>query len=107
MNTSEVENFPGFLRVSGPDLMNQMREQAVHCGVDVKEEEVTSIEAGIRQEGEDPKTHLVHTVHSSSQSYKTKSIIIATGASPRWLGAEDEEVFFSYALFLTFFLLPH
>lgn len=45
-----------------------------------------------RKGGNSLPIHTVYTSASRDTSYRTKSIIIATGASPRWLGADNEEV---------------
>lgn len=84
MLTTVVENFPGFPQgIDGPLLMNQMREQAIKFKTQVVEETVTKIESssdGLK-------------VFSANGEYKTKSIIIATGASAKWLNVPGEKEF--------------
>lgn len=81
--TTEVENFPGFPEgAMGPDLMLKMKEQSIKFGATILTEVATKIE--IRGE----KDFIVTT---EKDSYQTKSIIIATGASARWLGIESEQ----------------
>lgn len=79
--TSEVENFPGFPDgVSGPDLMDSMRRQAERFGAEILFEDVTSVDFSSRP----------FRVSVGNRTYDARSVIIATGASPRWLGLESE-----------------
>ena len=82
--TSDVENYPGFPEaVNGFELMFKFQQQAEHFG--------TTIKSGIVDKV-DLKAGGPHTLHlNSGESIKTKALIIATGASPRWLGLESEE----------------
>lgn len=80
--TTEVENFPGFPQgIDGPELMEQMREQAERFGADLRMEYVDSVELSTC-----PKR-----VHVGNEVYLAKTIILATGAAPRYLGIEGEE----------------
>jgi len=82
MLTSEVENFPGFPKgVQGPELMQLMREQAVRFGAEVMDVNVESIDTEKRP----------FTVKAGGSTFKTHSIIIATGASARWLDIPSEQ----------------
>lgn len=79
--TSEVENFPGFPEgVLGPDLMDDMRRQAERFGAELIFEDATSVNLSSRP----------FKVSVRNQTYQAKAIIVATGASPRWLGLESE-----------------
>jgi thioredoxin reductase (NADPH) len=79
--TTDVENFPGFPEgLTGPELYELMQKQAERFGTRVEIDEVTEIEFG------DP----IHRVKAYSGVYETKSLIIATGASPRKLGVPGE-----------------
>lgn len=81
MLTSEVENFPGFEHgVMGPELMKQMRAQAVRFGAEFVTADCTEV---------DLKSP-VKTVWVDKQSYRAKTIIISTGASANLLGLKDE-----------------
>src|SRR4051794_26284818 len=81
MLTSEVENFPGFPEgVMGPELMSKFREQAEKFGAEVVEEDATSIDFEQRP----------FVISTERQSWKTHSLIIATGASAIWLGLDSE-----------------
>lgn len=80
--TTEVENYPGFPKgIMGPQLMTDMREQAKRFGVESKYESVTSVELS----GDVKKVFVGETL------YEAKTVIIATGASARYLGLESEE----------------
>src|SRR5687768_5560380 len=81
MLTSEVENYPGFPDgIQGPELMAKFREQAERFGAQIIEEDAVSVSYKERP----------FTVKTEGAEYKTKSVIIATGASAIWLGLESE-----------------
>lgn len=80
--TTEVENFPGFDDgIIGPELMAKMEKQAKRFGVDVISAEVSKLSLVNRP----------FTITVGQDDYQSKSVIIATGASARWLGAPGEE----------------
>jgi thioredoxin reductase (NADPH) len=82
MLTTLVENFPGFPEgIQGPDLMMGMRKQAEHHGAEVIEKDF--LEADFTKQPFQVKT--------ADQTYETKSVIIATGADTKWLGAKGEQ----------------
>lgn len=77
MGTTEIENFPGFSKgIMGPELIHQMREQAKRFGADVRMETVESVDFS------DPDNLKVTT---NKETYQASSVILATGASARWL----------------------
>jgi len=81
--TSEVENFPAFPNgILGPELIANMKKQAEKFGVVFVDEDCVSV-IGSFAEGFVVKTGVGNV-------YKAKSIIVATGASARWLGLENE-----------------
>ena len=80
--SSNVENFPGYISVSGAQIGDMLLEQAMNQGAEVELEEVVSVAA----EGEE-KT----VVCASGAEYACRAIVIATGAKPRTLGLENEE----------------
>lgn len=81
MLTTEVENFPGFPKgVMGPDLMAGMREQAERFGVEFLFEDATGVDFSSRP----------LKIGVGDKVLATRSVIVATGASPRWLGLESE-----------------
>jgi thioredoxin reductase (NADPH) len=80
--TSEVENFPGFPEgIMGPDLMSKMQEQAKKFGAELIYNSVDNIDMEARP----------FTVFCGSQQYQAEAIILATGASARWLGIPGEQ----------------
>ena len=82
MNTTEVENYPGFITgIMGPELMNQMQEQAERFGADIRYEDVTALEL----EGD------VKRITTSDGVYEARSVIISTGSEYRHLGIDGEE----------------
>ncbi|AQQ16374.1 Thioredoxin reductase [Corynebacterium glaucum] len=81
MNTTEVENFPGFAEgVMGPDLMGDMRDQAERFGADLRSELVERVDFS----GDNKK------VYVDGEEFQAKAIILATGAAPRHLGVPGE-----------------
>ena len=82
MTTTEVENFPGFKDgIMGPELMEQMREQALRFGADIRTEDVDELDV----------TGPVKTVVANGETYQARAIILAMGAEPRYLGVPGEE----------------
>jgi thioredoxin reductase (NADPH) len=86
MLTSEVENYPGFADgILGPELMDQMWRQALRFGATLVEEDVTRTDFSQR-----PLT--VFTGDGATETaYRGNTVILATGASARWLGLPSEE----------------
>ncbi|MFI9484921.1 thioredoxin-disulfide reductase [Promicromonospora sp. NPDC052451] len=83
MNTTEVENFPGFpAGIQGPDLMDAMREQAEKFGAQVIWDDAEQVELT-----GDVKT----IVTGGGDTYRARSVILATGSAYRELGLADEK----------------
>ncbi len=81
--TTDVENFPGFPQgIKGPELVQKAKEQAQRFGARFEIDIVTGFE---KVEGGYELTLM------SEKKIQTKTLIIATGASARWLGLESEE----------------
>jgi thioredoxin reductase (NADPH) len=81
MLTLEVENFPGFENgILGPKLMEEMRKQAERCGAELIFEHATSADFKSKP----------FKVTAGNKVYEAKTVIIATGASAKWLGLESE-----------------
>jgi len=81
MLTTEVENFPGFKEgILGPDLMDNMWKQAERFGAEMIFDDVTSVDFSSK----------LFKVTVGSKVYEGKSVVIATGASAKWLGLESE-----------------
>ena len=83
MNTTEVENFPGFIDgIMGPDLMDNMRKQAARFGAELITDDIVEMDlAG------DIKT----LKDGSGNVIKAKSVILATGSAYREIGLENEK----------------
>jgi len=82
MNTTEVENFPGFPDgIQGPDLMDAMRKQAERFGAELRAEDVTEVDLTV-----DPKRVIVE-----GETYLARAVIIATGSRYRELGVPGEK----------------
>lgn len=82
MTTTEVENFPGFAEgIQGPDLMDQMRAQAERFGADLRMELVDRMDL----------TGDVKSVWVGEEEHKGRTVILAMGAAPRYLGAPGEQ----------------
>ena len=90
-DTTDVENFPGFAEpVTGPGLMDQMHRQAERLGVRIISDEIGA--ATLDAAPDRPPAGRVHevTLSMSGEKLRTRSLIIATGASARYLGLESE-----------------
>jgi thioredoxin reductase (NADPH) len=82
MTTTEVENYPGFREgITGPELMDQMREQALRFGADLRMEDVDAVDL----------TGPVKTVTVGDETHQARSVILAMGAAARHLGVPGEE----------------
>jgi len=81
MLTSEVENFPGFPDgILGPELVGKMRVQAERFGAKILFEDITSVNFSSRP----------FKIGVGDKSFEAKAVIIATGASAKWLGLPSE-----------------
>ncbi|MCB0754069.1 MAG: thioredoxin-disulfide reductase [Flavobacteriales bacterium] len=80
--TTEVDNYPGYPDgVNGPQMMEDLRKQAERFGTEVRYELVTEVDF----------TGPVHKVIINDKTVLADSVIIATGASAKWLGLESEQ----------------
>jgi len=81
MITTAVENYPGFPDgVQGPDLMDKMRRQAERFGAEIVDTNATTVDF----------TRRPFHAKTEEMTFEGRSIIIATGASAKWLGIESE-----------------
>jgi thioredoxin reductase (NADPH) len=81
MTTTEVENYPGFREgITGPNLMEEMREQALRFGADLRMEDVDAVDL----------TGPIKTVTVGDEVHRARSVILAMGAAARQLGAPGE-----------------
>jgi thioredoxin reductase (NADPH) len=82
MITSDVENYPGYPDgIMGPEMMSEFRRQAERFGTDFVTDDVTRVDFSARP----------FRVWVDDEEYRAHSVIVATGASARWLGLESEE----------------
>ncbi len=89
MITTEVENYPGFPKgVQGPELMELFKAQAERFGTNVITGDVTAVDLSDRP----------FRITSTEGEMLAESLIIATGASAKWLGIPSEDKFKNYGL---------
>jgi thioredoxin reductase (NADPH) len=81
MLTSEVENFPGYEAIMGPELVETIRKQAQRFGTQIINENIKSVDFSKRP----------FTLGYSDKMIQAQSVIIATGAQALWLGLESEQ----------------
>ena len=83
--TNDIENFPGFATpISGMELMDKMRNQALNVGVEIIDDKITEVDFSQRPFSCSSENHNL---------FCGETVIIATGASARWLGLESETKF--------------
>ncbi|WP_293307514.1 thioredoxin-disulfide reductase [Mycolicibacterium sp.] len=83
MTTTEVENFPGFRNgIQGPELMDEMREQALRFGADLQMDDVESVSL------EGP---VKEVVTAGGETHRARAVILAMGAAARYLGVPGEQ----------------
>jgi thioredoxin reductase (NADPH) len=83
MNTTEVENFPGFTDgIMGPDLMDNMRKQAKRFGAELITDDVVEM---------DLKSEIKTVKDGSGNTVQAKAVVLATGSAYREIGLENEK----------------
>jgi thioredoxin reductase (NADPH) len=83
MTTTEVENYPGFRSgITGPELMEEMREQALRFGADLRMDDVeaVSLDGPIKE-----------VVTADGEKHRARAVILAMGAAARYLGVPGEQ----------------
>ena len=87
--TTEVENYPGFPKgILGPELMEQFRQQAHHFGAKSVYKSVTRVDLTSRP----------FTFWCDEEKHAADALIVATGASARWLGIPSEKEYMGYGV---------
>jgi thioredoxin reductase (NADPH) len=82
MITSDVENYPGYPDgIMGPEMMAEFRRQAERFGTEFVTDDVTRVDLSERP----------FRLWVEGEEYRARSVIVATGASARWLGLDSEE----------------
>ncbi|UTT68725.1 thioredoxin-disulfide reductase [Arthrobacter sp. DNA4] len=85
MNTTEVENFPGFpAGVQGPELMDGLQQQAEKFGARIEYDDATSV---------DLKGPVKRVVTGGGETYEAQAVILATGSAYKELGLPEEKKF--------------
>ena len=89
MITTEVENYPGFPKgVQGPELMELFKQQALRFGTRVRTTDVTAVDLSARP----------FKVTAGDEVVMADAVIIATGASAKWLGIPSENKLMNYGV---------
>jgi len=89
MITTDVENYPGFPEgIMGPEIMELFRKQCERFGATVEYSEVTRVDLSERP----------FKVYSGEKEYRSRALIVSTGASAKWLGLESEVAFGGYGV---------
>jgi thioredoxin reductase (NADPH) len=84
MITTDVENYPGFPEgITGPEVMERFQKQAERFGTRIHMENVVKVDFSSRP----------FLIQGESASYRSETVIIATGASAKWLGAKGEDLY--------------
>ena len=87
--TSLVENFPGWPEgIQGPELIDNMRKQAARFGATYEQADVTRVEVG---------AHPLR-LHTATGEIAARTVIIASGASARWLGLPSEQALIGHGV---------
>ena len=88
--TTDVENFPGFAEaIQGPWLMEQMQAQAEHVGTEIVMDTIVEVDLSARP---------IVCKGDSGKVYTGDALVIATGASARWLGVPGEEKYLGFGV---------
>lgn len=82
--THKIENYPGFSDIAGADLMTSFQQQAQTVGVNIVMEKADKVDLSERP---------FQITTDAGTVWRAQTLIIATGASPRWLGAPGEDTF--------------
>ena len=81
--TTEVENFPGYPEgVSGPEMMEDLKKQAIRFGTDVRSGRATAVDFSVRP---------LKVTIDNEKVIETDTVIISTGATAKYLGLDDEK----------------
>jgi len=87
--TTDVENYPGFPEgIMGPELMDLFRKQAVRFDAKTLFQDVSGVDFSVRP----------FTIRSNDDVYRADAVIIATGASAKWLGLPSEQKFMGHGV---------
>jgi len=87
--TTDVENYPGFAEIQGPELMVKMREHAEKMGSETIEDHISEVNFDV---------HPFQAKGESGTLYTGDAIVIATGAQAKWLGLDSEHHYQGYGV---------
>ncbi len=88
--TTLVENFPGWPEgIQGPELIDNMKKQAARFGATYEHAHLESVEAG---------AHPIKLRHVGRRDCTTRTLIVASGASARWLGLPSEQALIGHGV---------
>lgn len=87
--TASIENFPGFEEISGYELMDKMKQQALKLGVRFVNDNIVEVDFANRP---------FICSSENGHSYKAKAVIVATGSSAKWLNLDSERKFLGYGV---------
>ena len=87
--TASIENFPGFEEISGYELMDKMKQQALKLGVRFVNDNIVEVDCANRP---------FICSSENGHSYKARAVIVATGSSAKWLNLESERKFLGYGV---------
>jgi len=87
--TSAIENFPGFEEISGFELMDKMKQQALKLGAQFVNDHIVEVDFAHRP---------FVCSSENGHSFKAKAVIVATGSSAKWLNLESEKKFLGYGV---------
>lgn len=87
--TTEIENFPGFDRIVGSELIDNMKNQAMKYGLNEKEKTIISLEIISNKE------YKFKLIDENSVEYYSKAVIIATGSTAKRLNLPDENKYWN------------
>jgi thioredoxin reductase (NADPH) len=82
--TTDVENYPGYTQIQGPELMVKMQEQAQHCGATFASDHIIKADLNSKP---------IQLTGQAGAVYSCDALIIATGATAKWLGLPSEQKF--------------
>lgn len=87
--THSIENFPGFEEISGYELMDKMKQQALKLGVKFVNDNIVEVDFAHRP---------FVCSSENGHSYKAKAVIVATGSSAKWLNIASEKKYLGYGV---------
>lgn len=91
--TTDVENWPSFINIMGPELMEKMKEHSKHFGTKIVSDHIKEFSV-TKDSGENNK----FVMKGYKDEYEAAAVVIATGATAKWLGLENEKKFMGFGV---------